>query len=55
MIKKWDLIKSEKLHTCRVFSTRRDVSVSPVTSKEHDFYVIEAPDWINVVAITPDD
>ncbi|MGH7792436.1 MAG: NUDIX hydrolase [Thermodesulfobacteriota bacterium] len=55
MIKKWDLIKSEKLHTCRVFSTRRDVSVSPVTGKEHDFYVIEAPDWINVVAITPDD
>ena len=55
MIKKWNVIKSEKLNTCRVFSTRRDVSVSPVTGKEHDFYVIEAPDWINVVAITPDD
>ncbi|MBI2486720.1 MAG: NUDIX hydrolase [Deltaproteobacteria bacterium] len=55
MIKKWDLIKSEKLNTCRVFSTRRDISLSPVTGKDHDFYVIEAPDWINVVAITPDE
>lgn len=55
MIKKWDLIKSEKLNSYRVFSTRKDISLSPVTGRDHDFYVIEAPDWINVVAITPDD
>ena len=54
MIKKWNLIKSEKLNSCRVFSTRRDISLSPVTGKDHDFYIIEAPDWINVVATTSD-
>jgi ADP-ribose pyrophosphatase len=54
MIKKWNLIKSEKINSYRIFSTRKDTSLSPVTGKEHDFYVIEAPDWVNVVAITPD-
>ena len=52
MIKKWEVIKSEPLSSNRVFSTRVDTSVSPVTGKEHDFFVIEAPDWINVVAVT---
>jgi 8-oxo-dGTP pyrophosphatase MutT (NUDIX family) len=54
MIKKWNLIKSEKINSYRIFSTRKDISLSPVTGKEHDFYVVEAPDWVNVVAITPD-
>lgn len=35
------------------FSTRKDIILSPVTGKEHDFYVVESPDWVNVVAITP--
>jgi 8-oxo-dGTP pyrophosphatase MutT (NUDIX family) len=54
MIKKWNLIKSEKINSCRIFSTRKDIILSPVTGKEHDFYVVESPDWVNVVAITPD-
>lgn len=53
MIKKWNLIKSEKINSCRIFSTRRDIILSPVTGKEHDCYVVESPDWVNVVAITP--
>jgi 8-oxo-dGTP pyrophosphatase MutT (NUDIX family) len=53
MIKKWDIIRSERLNSYRIFSTRKDISLSPVTGKDHDFYVIEAPDWINVVPITP--
>jgi 8-oxo-dGTP pyrophosphatase MutT (NUDIX family) len=32
-----------------------DIGRSPVTGKEHDFYVIEAPTWVNVVAISADD
>ncbi|MFI5322562.1 MAG: NUDIX hydrolase [Thermodesulfobacteriota bacterium] len=52
MIKKWELLRSEHLSSNRVFSMRKDTSLSPVTGKEHDFYVIEAPDWINVVAVT---
>ena len=55
MIKKWELLRSESLSSNRVFSTRKDTSVSPATGEEHDFYVIEAPDWINIVAITDSD
>jgi ADP-ribose pyrophosphatase len=55
MIKKWELIRSERLSSNRVFSTRKDTSLSPVTGKKHDFYVIEAPDWINIVAVTDND
>jgi 8-oxo-dGTP pyrophosphatase MutT (NUDIX family) len=55
MIKKWDVIRSENVNSYKVFSTRRDISLSPLTREEHDFYVIEAPDWVNVIAVTPDD
>jgi 8-oxo-dGTP pyrophosphatase MutT (NUDIX family) len=55
MVKKWNVIKSENLNSYKVFSTRKDISLSPITGKEHDFYVVEAPDWVNVVAVTPDD
>ncbi|MCI0455258.1 MAG: NUDIX hydrolase [Candidatus Dadabacteria bacterium] len=55
MIKKWEVIRSQNVNSYRVFSTRKDISLSPTTGEEHDFYVVEAPDWVNVVAITPDD
>lgn len=55
MIKDWDLLKTAITETNRVFSVRRDTALSPVTGKEHDFHVIEAPDWVNVVAVTPKD
>jgi len=55
MIKKWDILKTTEIGSNRVFSVRQDRALSPVTGREHDFYVIEAPDWINVVAITPEE
>ncbi len=55
MIKKWKVIKSEPLSSNRVFSTRMDTSVSPITGEEHKFFVIESPDWVNVVAVTDRD
>lgn len=53
MIKNWKLQKSEIQCSNRVFSVRKDKSLSPEDGKLHDFYVVNAPDWINVVAITP--
>jgi len=55
MIKDWDIVESKMLNSYRIFSTRMDIGRSPVTGKEHDFYVIEAPTWVNVVAISADD
>ncbi len=49
----WTRIESETIADCRVFQVRRDRSRSPRDSRiEHDFYCIEAPDWINIVPLT---
>jgi ADP-ribose pyrophosphatase len=41
------------LHT-RVFDVRAMRRQSPRDATLHDFYVIDAPDWVNVVAVTDD-
>ena len=48
----WRRVRSEQVADCRVFRVRRDISTDPRGRAEHDFYVIEAPDWINVVPLT---
>jgi 8-oxo-dGTP pyrophosphatase MutT (NUDIX family) len=48
----WRRESTEQLADCRVFKVRRDLSVDPRRGRTHDFYVIEAPDWINVVPLT---
>ena len=48
----WRRGRSEQVADCRVFKVRRDFSADPRDGKEHDFYVIEAPDWINVIPLT---
>ncbi len=51
----WRRVRSERVADCRVFRVRRDISVSPHGGGEHDFYVVEAGDWINVIPLTEDD
>lgn len=51
----WQRRSSEKLADCRVFQVRRDLSVNPRDGLEHNFYVIEAPDWINIIPLTAND
>jgi len=53
-IANWRCIASEPLGNYRVFKVRRDMSVDPRDNREHDFFVIEAPDWINVIPLTVD-
>lgn len=38
----------------RIFRLRRDHVRSPHHGREFHFYVLEAPDWINVIPLTPD-
>ena len=54
MIKPWKKIRSTPIGDFRVFKLRSDVSLSPRTGKEYDFYVLDSVDWVNVIAITPD-
>jgi len=54
MIKPWKLIRSGPAQSFRVFSIRTDTTVSPRTGIQHDFYVIETRDWINIIPLTND-
>jgi 8-oxo-dGTP pyrophosphatase MutT (NUDIX family) len=45
-------VESEPLADCRVFQVRRDRSRNERSAREADFYVIEAPDWINIIPLT---
>ena len=53
-IKPWKKISSKPAGNFRVFNIRSDLKVSPRTGREHDFYVIEAVNWVHVIALTRD-
>ena len=50
----WNVVSSDRVADCRVFQVRHDRSVDPRSGREHDFFVIEAPDWINIIPLTTD-
>ncbi len=53
-IKPWEKIASVPAADFRIFSIRTDRRVSPRTGQAHDFYVINCANWVNVIALTPD-
>ena len=53
MIKPWQKLSSEPVGDFRIFTIRSDKKISPRTQKEHDFYVIDCVNWVNVIAVTP--
>lgn len=50
----WALLSREELADFKVFRVRRDTLRSPRTGEPHPFYVLDCPDWVNVVALTPE-
>jgi 8-oxo-dGTP pyrophosphatase MutT (NUDIX family) len=54
MIRSWKKVRSKLIGDFRIFKLRSDVKISPRTGKEHDFYVLNSVDWVNVIAVTPD-
>ncbi|MBL9140079.1 MAG: NUDIX hydrolase [Verrucomicrobiales bacterium] len=50
----WPLIRSEEVGNYRIFRLHRDWRRSPRTGREHDFFVMHAVDWVNVIALTRD-
>lgn len=54
MIETWDKLESTPRDDYSVFGVRKDRTRSPETGREHDFYVIEADDWVNVIPLTPE-
>jgi 8-oxo-dGTP pyrophosphatase MutT (NUDIX family) len=52
LIKPWKKLGSKALADYRIFSIRSDRLVSPRTGNEHDFFVIDCVNWVNVIAVT---
>jgi 8-oxo-dGTP pyrophosphatase MutT (NUDIX family) len=54
MVEQWEKLGSEYLGDFRIFRIRADRSRSPRTGQEHSFFVLESPDWVNVIPLTPE-
>lgn len=54
MIKPWEKIRSKQLGDFRIFKLRTDTKISPRTGKEHEFFILDTANWVNIVAVTPD-
>jgi 8-oxo-dGTP pyrophosphatase MutT (NUDIX family) len=54
MIQPWRKIGSRPIGDFRIFTLRADRIVSPRTGEEHEFYVFDSVNWVNVIAVTPD-
>ncbi len=50
----WHIARTEPLGEHRVFSLHYEWAVSPRTGKEHRFTVMHCPEWVNVLALTPE-
>jgi 8-oxo-dGTP pyrophosphatase MutT (NUDIX family) len=55
MIQPWKKLGSKPVGDFRIFTVRSDEKVSPRTGRTHDFFIIDCVDWVNVLAVTPDD
>lgn len=51
---KWKILKSEYLFTRPWLTVRKDCVELPDGRQNPEFYVLEYPDWVNVIAITED-
>lgn len=53
MSRPWKKVSTKQIGDFRIFKLRSDTYISPRTQKEHDFFVLESVDWVNVIALTP--
>lgn len=50
----WRRKSSRQIADCRVFTVREDRCERDIDEKAATFFVIENPDWVNVIALTPE-
>ena len=48
----WQILESEEIADCRVFKVRKDLSKNESNGNTSSFFVVENPDWVNIVALT---
>lgn len=54
MVRPWHITHSEEVADCRIFKVRKNVTINPRTGQPHDMYVLDHPNWVNLVPLTPD-
>ena len=55
MSRSWKLLHAKIIQSCRIFSIKSERYRSPRSGKEHDFYLIDSVDWVNVIPLTSDE
>ncbi len=50
----WDSVERKELGDYYIFRLSQQRSRSPQNGREHSFYVLDTPDWVNVIPITPE-
>jgi 8-oxo-dGTP pyrophosphatase MutT (NUDIX family) len=50
----WDSVEKKELGDYYIFRLSQQRSRSPRNGREHNFYVLDTPDWVNVIPITPE-
>ena len=55
MIRPWKKLGSTIHSEHRIFKVRKDRVINPRTDTEHEMVVLENPDWVNIIALTPAD
>lgn len=48
----WERVSSDQVADCRVFNVRRHECRRTGDGKPADFFVIDSPDWVNIIPIT---
>lgn len=51
-VKPWKVVSSKIEKTFKIFDLRIDRAVSPRTGKEHEFYIFESKEWVNIIPVT---
>ena len=54
MLWPWKKISDQIDYDCGFFKIHKRQSASPVTGKEHPFYILSTWDWVNIIALTED-
>ncbi|MEX0772116.1 MAG: NUDIX hydrolase [Balneolales bacterium] len=54
-IKAWNIFSKNKEFVTPIYNIFRNKARSPASGSQGDFFVIDAPDWINVIAMTAND
>ncbi len=52
MTRAWERRSTEEVLTTRIFRLEKQRMVSPRTGSEHDFFILDCPDWCNIVPLT---